>query len=327
MRDAFASIFGEDGAVAAQYLITLLVVLVLIGVVVWLVRRYSRGGKGFAPRGRLPRLAVVDSLSVDSRRQLILVRRDNIEHLVLVGGPTDIVVEPSITRTRVAQRPAQAPAATRPAAAQAAAASPPQPPPLPLPEAESEPRIPRATHGKAQRQQSRPAENPVPFSPRRINAQPRPVARPPRREEARLAPPTREPEEPPKPAPAEPAQQPVSSPSPPRPVAAQPMPAEPDPAPAEPTPPPPAPRKKQQAESPFAPKAGSPAPPASPFAPDAAPPARTNPARAQIVQEEPNRPPPPAAAAENNEDGTTSVSALEEDMARLLGQISTERSA
>jgi hypothetical protein len=32
------------------------------------------------------RVAVVESLPVDGKRSLILVRRDNIEHLVMVGG-------------------------------------------------------------------------------------------------------------------------------------------------------------------------------------------------------------------------------------------------
>jgi flagellar protein FliO/FliZ len=35
---------------------------------------------------------------VDGRRRLVLVRRDNIEHLLMIGGPTDIVVESNIVR-------------------------------------------------------------------------------------------------------------------------------------------------------------------------------------------------------------------------------------
>src|ERR1700719_499594 len=49
-------------------------------------------------RGRMPRLAVIDAAAVDGRRRLVLVRRDNIEHLLMIGGPTDIVVEPNIVR-------------------------------------------------------------------------------------------------------------------------------------------------------------------------------------------------------------------------------------
>jgi hypothetical protein len=42
---------------------------------------------------------VVDAASVDARRRLVLVQRDNLEHLLLIGGPTDVVIEPNIDRT------------------------------------------------------------------------------------------------------------------------------------------------------------------------------------------------------------------------------------
>src|SRR6476660_7388968 len=50
------------------------------------------------PTRRMPRLAVIDAAAVDGRRRLVLVRRDNVEHLLMIGGPTDIVVEPNIVR-------------------------------------------------------------------------------------------------------------------------------------------------------------------------------------------------------------------------------------
>jgi hypothetical protein len=58
----------------------------------------------------MPRLAVIDAAAVDGRRRLVLVRRDNIEHLLMIGGPTDIVVESNIVRAmpgreQVPQRP------------------------------------------------------------------------------------------------------------------------------------------------------------------------------------------------------------------------------
>src|ERR1700730_6889543 len=47
-------------------------------------------------RGRPPQLAVVDAPNVDARRKLVLIRRDNLEHLVLIGGPSDVLIEPNI---------------------------------------------------------------------------------------------------------------------------------------------------------------------------------------------------------------------------------------
>ena len=77
----------------------LLIVLVLIGAAAWLVRKFSSGNAGAgANRARMPRLAVIDATAVDNRRRLVLVRRDNVEHLIMIGGPTDVVVEPNIVR-------------------------------------------------------------------------------------------------------------------------------------------------------------------------------------------------------------------------------------
>ncbi|MDB5656351.1 MAG: flagellar biosynthesis protein FliO, partial [Tardiphaga sp.] len=76
-----------------------LAVLALIGLAAWLVRRFAGNRLGAnASRGRMPRLAVIDAAAVDGRRRLVLVRRDNVEHLLMIGGPTDIVVEPNIIR-------------------------------------------------------------------------------------------------------------------------------------------------------------------------------------------------------------------------------------
>ena len=93
----FESLFGMP--LAARFIIAFVVVLALIGLTAWLVRRFAsnRLGTGNA-RGRQPRLAVIDAANVDARRRLILIRRDNIEHLLMIGGPTDIVVEPNIVR-------------------------------------------------------------------------------------------------------------------------------------------------------------------------------------------------------------------------------------
>jgi flagellar biogenesis protein FliO len=124
---------GDWGSWIVQFVITVVVVLALIALVYWLVRRYSSGGLGRIGRGRVPRLAIVDAMPVDGRRRLVLVRRDNTEHLILIGGPSDLVVEPSIQRPR--QRPAARPQAAAAAAAQAAApesVAAPEPVPVPV---------------------------------------------------------------------------------------------------------------------------------------------------------------------------------------------------
>jgi flagellar protein FliO/FliZ len=97
-------IFGE-GHFALKMLFFFIVVFGLLALALWLARRFS--GERLAnasTRGRQPRLAVIDAATVDSRRRLILIRRDNIEHLLMVGGPTDVVIEPNIVRAAAAPR-------------------------------------------------------------------------------------------------------------------------------------------------------------------------------------------------------------------------------
>lgn len=73
----------------------------LIGVLLYrlVFGRRLRGGGG---RARQPRLGVVDAYDLDRHRQLVIVRRDNIEHLVMIGGPNDILIESTIVRAQPA---------------------------------------------------------------------------------------------------------------------------------------------------------------------------------------------------------------------------------
>jgi flagellar protein FliO/FliZ len=52
-------------------------------------------GNFFGPKPE-KRLGVVEQTSVDNRRKLLLVRRDGVEHLILTGGPVDVVIETGI---------------------------------------------------------------------------------------------------------------------------------------------------------------------------------------------------------------------------------------
>lgn len=105
------SLFGAETPLAVRFFIAFIVVFALIGVTAWLVRRFGTGRLGsHGARGRAPRLAVIEAGAVDGRRKLVLIRRDNIEHLIMIGGPTDIVVEQNIVR---GQAPARESASAR----------------------------------------------------------------------------------------------------------------------------------------------------------------------------------------------------------------------
>jgi flagellar protein FliO/FliZ len=67
----------------------------------WGYRAYTTGDTSlslawlFPPRPE-PRLAVMEQASVDSKRKLVLIRRDDVEHLIMTGGPVDVVIETGI---------------------------------------------------------------------------------------------------------------------------------------------------------------------------------------------------------------------------------------
>lgn len=50
------------------------------------------------------RLDIVEQSTLDGRRRLVLIRRDDVEHLIMTGGPVDVVIETGIGQKR--SRPA-----------------------------------------------------------------------------------------------------------------------------------------------------------------------------------------------------------------------------
>ena len=69
-------LFGSEMPMALKFFIAFAVVLGLIALTAWLVRRFGANRLGAAGvRGRQPRLAVIDAASVDGRRRLVLIRR------------------------------------------------------------------------------------------------------------------------------------------------------------------------------------------------------------------------------------------------------------
>ena len=108
----FEALFGTEMPLALRFFIAFLFVLGLIGGAAYLVRRFGSGSLGSAAaRGRQPRLAVIDAAPVDGRRRMVLIRRDNVEHLIMIGGPTDVVVESNIVRAAPAAAARETPPA------------------------------------------------------------------------------------------------------------------------------------------------------------------------------------------------------------------------
>ena len=78
-------------------LVIALAVAIIVGGV--FVRGYLTGTSPaavfFRPRPE-KRLEIMEQSSLDGRRRLVLIRRDDVEHLIMTGGPVDVVIETGI---------------------------------------------------------------------------------------------------------------------------------------------------------------------------------------------------------------------------------------
>lgn len=93
----------------------LAIVLGLLAGALWAVRRFDIRLPGRLGAGGTPdkRLEVVERLTVDQKRSLLLVRRDNVEHLVLMAPEGNVVLHEARTDTpalRLIDTPASKPA-------------------------------------------------------------------------------------------------------------------------------------------------------------------------------------------------------------------------
>jgi hypothetical protein len=86
------SLIGGSGNMYLNAAMALGIVVILIILGLWTLKLVFRASTGVV-RGRNRRLAVIDSMQVDAKRQLIIIRRDEVEHLILTGGPQDLVIE------------------------------------------------------------------------------------------------------------------------------------------------------------------------------------------------------------------------------------------
>jgi flagellar protein FliO/FliZ len=97
---------------AQNYLTAVLVLILVIGVILGLARVLKHFGLADGGRvlGRRRRVITVESTSLDGRHRVVLLRRDDVEHLVLVGPNTSQVIERGIPAAPLPEQPA-APAA------------------------------------------------------------------------------------------------------------------------------------------------------------------------------------------------------------------------
>lgn len=79
-----------------KFVAALAFVLGLIAALAWIIRRFGPRGMAAQHGKRGRRLAIVEVAPLDARRRLVLVRRDGVEHLLLLGATHDLVVESGV---------------------------------------------------------------------------------------------------------------------------------------------------------------------------------------------------------------------------------------
>lgn len=88
----------------AQALLSLIFVIGLIGVLVLVARRFGFGVAVPVMGSKNKRVVILEITTLDPKRRLVLIRRDNKEHLILLGMNGEMIVEGNIEREAVSFR-------------------------------------------------------------------------------------------------------------------------------------------------------------------------------------------------------------------------------
>ncbi len=83
----------------------------LIALCAFAAKRLGLATGGLTSMGGRKRLGVAEVKVIDAKHRLILIRRDDREHLILLGGDRDLLIETGIDAPVVEVRPADAVAA------------------------------------------------------------------------------------------------------------------------------------------------------------------------------------------------------------------------
>jgi len=79
-----------------RFVFALAFVVALIGILAFMARRYGMGYRNVV-RNAKRRLSISEIMPIDNKRRLVLIKRDDKEHLVMIGGTTDLLVEQNIS--------------------------------------------------------------------------------------------------------------------------------------------------------------------------------------------------------------------------------------
>jgi len=79
-----------------RFVLAFVFVLSLIGLLAYAAKRYTSSQKLFGMKEGAGRISIVETRYLDPRRKLVLVKRDDAEHLILLAEGRELVVESNI---------------------------------------------------------------------------------------------------------------------------------------------------------------------------------------------------------------------------------------
>ena len=85
-----------DSVSYLKFFFALLFVLGLIGGFALLAKKFGMGNRGPTRRGKGTRLSIIESMQIDNKRRVVLIRCDKKDYMLLLGGATELMIEDNL---------------------------------------------------------------------------------------------------------------------------------------------------------------------------------------------------------------------------------------
>lgn len=92
-----------------RFVASLVFIIGLIGLCAYAAKKLGLASGGVTTTGSQKRLAIIEVKVIDAKHRLILMRRDGKEHLVLLGGEQNLLIESGIDAPEVPEAELQTP--------------------------------------------------------------------------------------------------------------------------------------------------------------------------------------------------------------------------
>lgn len=105
-----SALFGGNESTLLNAAFALGIVLALVLLALWAVKFVLGVTNAASPMNRGRRLSVVESVQLDARHKVSIIRRDDVEYVVMTGGAQDVLLEAGIPVDRAPRRQPTRPA-------------------------------------------------------------------------------------------------------------------------------------------------------------------------------------------------------------------------